>query len=181
MRSRTAFLLAIGLLGLAILACGLGGGQPTGTPLVQQLMPDMPGYKIVEGAKVQEYITKLAEGAALLSLNPEMILLIEKVDSTITCYEEVGAASMRIYSDEDNPLSSGAVAIADRKRLTDPQTLFRCIGKDLNPFSGQATLDPCAQSYTLERDDSTFSIVYIGTTREICQAFCSELEGCSTP
>jgi hypothetical protein len=112
-------------------------------------------------------------------MNPEMLVLIETVDSTITCYQEVGAVNMRIYNDEDAPLSSGAIAIADRNRLTDPQTLFQCIGGGISIFSESAVPSPCAHSYTLERDGNAFYIVYVGTTEEICHSFCSALEGCT--
>ena len=86
---------------------------------------------------------------------------------------------MRIYSDEAFPLSSGAIAIADRNRLTDPATLFRCVGGEIIPFSTQPTLRPCFYKYTLQRDDNEFYIIYVGTTQEICQTFCVNLEGCS--
>ena len=164
---------------ISAVACSLFDGKPTGTPAVVQLMPDLPGYQVIEGEAVQEYIVGLADGAALLTGNPQMVLLIQKVDSAIGCYQEAGAVSVRIYSDEDFALSSGAIAIADRNRLTDPATLFRCIGGRIVPFSAQPTLNPCTHSYTLERDDNEFFVVYVGTTQEICQAFCSELEGCS--
>jgi hypothetical protein len=47
------------------------------------------------------------------------------------------------------------------------------------PFSTQqAQLDVCSNRYTLERDDNSFHVVYVGTTQEICQVFCGSLEGC---
>lgn len=142
-------------------------------------MPDLPGYRVVEDQTVQQYIKSLAEGAALLAGNPGMLFLIEKLDRAVTCYQEAGAVNMRIFSDEASPVSSGAIAIADRNRMTDPETLFRCAGRGLVPFSSEATVDPCAQSYTLQRDDNEFYIIYVGTTREICETFCSNLEGCA--
>jgi hypothetical protein len=167
------------VLASAVPACDIGSPQVTGTPPVVQMMPNLPGYRVVEGRSVQEYIAGLAQGASLLSGNPQMLLLIELADQAISCYREVGAVNLRIYSDESFPLSSGAIAIADRNRLTDPQTLFRCIGGQMITSSAEPTLQPCAHSYTLERDDNTFYFVYVGTTQEICQAFCANLEGCT--
>ena len=179
MQRKTLFAIAVVVLTITTVACSLFDAEPTGTPPVVQLMPDLPGYRVIEGEAVQEYIVGLADGAALLSGNPQMIFLIEKIDRAIDCYQETGAVSVRIYSDEGFPLSSGAVAIADRNRLMDPATLFRCIGGRMVPFSAQPSLNPCTHSYTLERDDNEFYIVYVGTTQEICEAFCSDLEGCS--
>jgi hypothetical protein len=166
---------------LFALACGLAGADPTGTPPVVQMMPTLAGYRIIEGQQVQEYIAGLAEGAALLSGNPGMVFTLEKLDRMIQCYQEAGAVNLRIFSHQQHPLSSGAIAIADRNRMRDPSTLLNCAGRGLIPFSDQATPDPCVHSYTLERDDNAFYIAYVGTTEEVCQAFCGHLEGCSAP
>jgi hypothetical protein len=178
MNGKLAVFVAAGLLGAAVLACGLGAERPTGTPPAVQLMPDLPGYQVVEGTTLQEYIATLSEGAALLAGNPELLFLIEKVDRAAACYQDVGAVNVRVYADEGFPLSAGAIAIADQKRLTDPSTLLRCVGGELMPFSTQA-LDPCSKRYTLAQQDNTLHIVYVGTTEEICQVFCSNLEGCT--
>ncbi len=173
-----AVFMAVGLLGAAVLACGLGAERPTGTPSVAQLMPDLAGYRVVEGTTLQEYIATLSEGAALLSGNPELVFLIAKIDRAAACYQDVGAVNVRVYADEAFPLSAGAIAIADENRLTDPSTLVRCVGGELMPFSTQS-LNPCSKRYTLEQDDNTFHIVYAGTTEEICQVFCANLAGCT--
>ena len=178
MKTKATLILVLGLLGLATLACN-PGSQPTGTPPVVQLMPDLSGYHVVEGQAIQEYILGLAEGAALITGHPELTALIARVDRVIACYQEVGAVNARIYSDESWPLSSGTIAIADRNRLTDPATLFRCLGGEVVLFSDRPALNPCSHKYTLERDDNAFYIVYVGTTQEICHDFCVNLEGCS--
>lgn len=178
MNTQASLVLVLAMLGAIVVACH-PGAKATGTPPVVLLMPDLPGYQVIEGVAVQDYIATLAEGAALLSGNPEMLLLIEKVDRSIACYQEAGAVNVRIYSDEDAPLSSGAIVIADQNRLTDPETLLRCVGGKVVPFTKQLTLDPCSRSYTLQRDDNAFHIMYVGTTQEICQTFCAELEGCT--
>ena len=169
----------IGLFFIGVAGCDRLAGQATGTPPVVELMPDLPGYMVIEGAKVQEYIATLAEGTALLSGNPEMVPLIAKVDGTISCYQDAGAVNVRIFSQQDYPLSAGAIAIADRNRLIDPAILLRCLGGGMGPSSDQPSLDPCGHSYTLARDGNEFYFVYVGTTEEICQTFCKNLEGCS--
>jgi hypothetical protein len=162
-----------------IVGCDGFSEQPTGTPPVVELMPDLAGYSIIEGTNVQEYIAALAEGAALLSGNPEMVPLIAKVDGTISCYQDAGAVNLRIYSRQDFPLSAGAIAIADRNRLTDPAVLLRCAGAGMGLSADEPKLDPCGHSYTLAQDGNEFYFVYVGTTAEICQTFCANLKGCS--
>jgi hypothetical protein len=178
-KTRLGLIIVMGALASVVVACDIDSPQATGTAPVVQMMPNLPGYRVVEGQSVQQYIAGLAQGASLLSGNPEMLLLIELADQVISCYREAGAVNMRIYSDESFPLSSGAIAIADRNRLTDPQTIFRCVGGQMITSSDQPTLRPCAHSYTLERDDNAFYFIYVGTTQEICQTFCANLEGCA--
>ena len=164
MNAKRASVFALGILLVATLACGIGSQKPTGTPPVVEMMPDLPGYNVIEGEAVQEYIATLAEGAALLAGNPELVVLIEKVDRMIECYQDAGALNLRIFSNESFPLSSGAIAMVDQNRLTDPETLFECATGRLAPLSSQPTLDPCGHSYTLNKDDNAFHIVYAGTT-----------------
>jgi hypothetical protein len=179
MKTKAMLLLTLAILGLASTACDGDKSKATQVPPVVQLMPDLPGYHVVEARAVQEYIAGLAEGGTLLIGHPELAALLVKVDSVIACYQEVGAINARIFSDEAFPLSAGAVAIADHDRLLDPMTLFRCVGGQIVPFSTQPTLNPCAHRYTLERDGNEFYIIYVGTTQEICHAFCTNLEGCT--
>jgi hypothetical protein len=182
MKAQRVWFVTIWLLCGVLVGCHIVSSTPTGTPPVVQLMPDLPGYRVIEADALQDHIVALADGAALLSGNPEMVALIEKADGVITCYRNAGAINLRIFSYESFPLSAGAIAIADRNRLADPLTLFRCAGEGMvAPFSSQPTLDPCAHRYTLERDNNEFYIIFVGTTLEICQTFCENLEGCSVP
>ena len=40
-------------------------------------------------------------------------------------------------------------------------------------------IEPCSATYTLSRDDNQFYILYVGTTAEICQDFCANLQDCT--
>jgi hypothetical protein len=75
------------------------------------------------------------------------------------------------------------VAIADRDALQDPLNLLRCVAPAVL-MGGEAgaqsvLIQPCTATYTLSKDDNEFYILYAGTTLEICQAFCADLEGCT--
>ncbi len=155
-------------------------GEPKKTPSVPEMLPDLPGYATVEGETLTGYISKLSEGAALLAAQPELVAAIAGVDQVITCYQDLGVARARLYSNEDNPLSAGVVAIADRNALLDPVNLFKCAQLQKEGVGRQSIkIEPCVKTYTLEKDDNAFYILYAGTTPDICQTFCDNLEGCT--
>jgi hypothetical protein len=160
---------------------GLLQPKPEVPPAVEML-PDLPDYTVVEGQTLTDYIGTLSEGAALLTGHPEMAALALGVDKFIGCYQNVGAVQARVYSNKENPISAGAVAIADRNALLDPKNLFACLKPTVQADGASAqnfVIEPCSASYTLERDNNEFYILYAGTTQEICQVFCTQLEGCT--
>ncbi len=171
---------------LAVLLSGCGVPPPVEPPAVEML-PDLPGYYVIEGEVLTDYISKLSGGAALLAGQPELAAVVVIVDQIVSCYQGIGAAQARLYSNEEMPLSAGAVAIADRNALTDPVNLFKCVAPVVfdSAEAGASALEikPCSASYTLSRDDAAmlneFYIIYAGTTEEICHAFCAQLEGCT--
>lgn len=175
---------------LALLAALLSGcdviagflqPKPEVPPAVEML-PDLPDHTVVKGQTLTEYLGTLAEGATLLAGRPDLAALALGVDKFIGCYQDVGAVQAQVYSNKENPLSAGAVAIADRNALLDPRNLLACLKPSAE--AGEAgiqsfAIEPCSASYTLTRDDNEFYILYAGTTQEICRAFCAQLEGCT--
>jgi len=173
-------LLCVLALASVLSGCGV---QPSAEPPAVEMLPDLPGYHVVEGEVLTDYISKLSGGAALLAAQPELAAAVLVVDQIVSCYQDIGAAQTRLYSNKEMPLSAGAVAIADRNALTDPLNLFKCVAPvvfDAAETDASALeIKPCSASYTLSRDGNEFYIVYAGTTEEICQAFCANLEGCT--
>ena len=172
-------LLCVLVLSAMLSGCGV---QPPAVPPAVEMLPDLPGYYVVEGEVLTDYISKLSGGAALLAGHPELAAAVVVVDQIVSCYQEIGAARVQLYSNEEMPLSAGAVAIADRNALTDPVNLFKCVAPmvldSAEADASQLQIQPCSASYTLSRDDNEFYIVYAGTTEEICHEFCTNLEGC---
>jgi hypothetical protein len=144
----------------------------------ESMLPDVPNTTIVRGQTIAEYIASLASGGSLLTGNPPLAAAIEFAQGAINCYQEIGAVAVRIYSDNAFPLSSGLVAIVDRNAITDLGNLARCLGGGAQA-GAQATIQICSHSYTLPKNDNEFNIAYLATTEEMCQAFCSRLEGCT--
>ncbi len=155
------------------------GSQPTAVPPAVEMLPDLPGYTVTEGQTLTDYLSKLSGGAALLAGHPELAAAVTAIDGIVGCYQEVGAVRARIYSHQDNPLSAGTVAIADRGALLDPMNLFRCVALKKGPQTQEMTIQPCTANYTLTKDGNEFYILYAGTTLDICRAFCANLEGCT--
>ncbi len=149
-------------------------------------LPDLPGYKVVEAQDLTGYLKTLGEEAAQLTQQAELAEATAGVDEIIRCYREVGAVRARIYSHEQTPLVAGAVVIADRNAMLNPINLFNCIAPKAQGGVGiqSVRVEPCTANYTLTRDaaklpPNEFYIRYAGTTPEICQAFCAQLEGCT--
>ena len=150
---------------------------PTPVPPAAALLPSLPGYIVVEGETLTSFIGKLSGGAALLAGQPELAAAIMAVDGIVGCYQQVGAARARVYSNQTAPLTAGAVAVADRNTLADPGNFFRCVAPNL--LAQETKIQPCQAAYTLKRDGNEFYIIYAGTTLDMCRTFCSRLEGCA--
>ncbi len=142
------------------------------------LLPDVPNTTVVAGQSISDFIAKLADGAALTSSNPQLILLIEKAEGTLACLQQTGAVAARTYTDKVFPLSAGFVAVIDRNAITNLANWQQCLTGKSGPSAQAVTLQPCATTYTLTKGDNEFYIAYAATTAEMCQAFCSRLEGC---
>lgn len=173
MRARVATLL--GAMLLLVAACGGNGDSPTAA----DLMPDLDGYNVVEGEDLTDAIGRTAGGAALLSGNPLMAGAIIGVDEVIACYQEQGAVSGRLFSKADDLLAAGVIVIVDRNRLTSPETFLNCIRRP-GPEAAQADIiQPCGKTYTLQRDNNEYYILYAASQPQVCQTFCAALEGCT--
>ena len=144
-------------------------------------LPNPPGYKTVDGQDISGYIRDLGEQVSDVTNQPELMQAVGQVDDFIRCYRDVGAVRARLYSHEETPLSSGFVAIADRNEMLNPLNLFECVGTAGAEGAQRrgVAIEPCTANYTVARDNNEYYIIYAGTTAEICQAFCSELEGCT--
>ena len=152
-------------------------GKPGGAAA---LLPDVPNARTVEGKTITQHIASLAGGDALKIANPELYAVVQFTEGVVTCYQDLGAIAVRVYSDADFALSAGMVAIVDRNAITSLENAVKCLGGSL-PFSTTEppAIRPCFYSYTLKRDGNEFYIAYVGTTAEMCQAFCTRLEGCA--
>ncbi len=161
---------------IALTACQTQKGSAS------DMLPDVPNTTVVEGQTITQFIAKLADGAALAAANPQLVPVVQRVEASLTCYQDLGAVALRTYTDQQFPLSAGIVALIDRKALTDPANFANCVlGSAQGSGAGaqRLTIQPCTKSYTLKKGDNEFYIAFVATTQEMCQAFCSRLEGCT--
>lgn len=144
------------------------------------LLPDVPNTTVVEGQTISQFIGKLADGASLIAANPQLVGLIDRAQGAIDCLQQIGAVAVRTYTDKTFPLSAGVIGIVDRNAVTNLANLQQCVTTTSRPSAQAApTIQPCAKTYTLKKNDNEFYITYLATTAEMCQAFCSRLEGCT--
>jgi hypothetical protein len=161
---------------VALTACQTQKGS------AKDMLPDVPNTTVVEGQTITQFLAKVADGAALAAANPLLIPLIQRVEASLTCYQSLGAVALRTYTAKQFPLSAGIVAIVDRNALADPVNFANCmLGRAQGAAATAAapTIDPCTKTYTLKKNDNEFHIAYVATTQQMCQAFCSRLEGCT--
>lgn len=142
------------------------------------LLPVLPGYHTVEGESFTDALTTIGVMATLAG-QPELGAPIATVSGVVSCYQEAGAVNARVYSDENEPRNSGVVAVGDRNALLNPLTFLQCVPGSSSRALESATIEPCSHSYTLIRDGNEFYIIYAGLTPDVCQTFCSNLEGCT--
>jgi len=166
---------SITLLLLLLVSCELPGG---GGGSAAELLPELEGYNTVEGQSFTDALTSLGVMAALAG-QPELGAPIAGISGVVSCYQEAGAVSARVYSDPDAPQNSGIVAVGDRNALLNPITFLQCVPDPGMRRPESFTLEPCSYRYTLTRDNNEFYILYAGLTPEMCQTFCSNLEGCT--
>ncbi len=153
--------------------------NPANSPDANDLMPDIAGYKVTEGEDLTEALTRMGQGASILAGQPEIAFAVEGVDRIMQCYQDAGAVSGRIFTNEADVLSAGVIVIVDRNRLTNPQTFINCVHPSDEGPDMVSAIEPCSNTYTLKRDGNEYYFLYAATRPEVCQTFCSNLEGCT--
>jgi len=171
-----AVLFTVIMLLSVLIGCNLQGSGSKGQ--AAELLPNLSGYDTIEGESFTDALTTLGVMATLAG-QPELGAPIAAVSGVVDCYQEAGAVSARIYSDQTEPLNSGVVAVGDRNALLNPLTFLQCVSGTGGRSIQSVTIEPCMHSYTLTRNDNEFYILYAGLTPDVCQAFCANLEGCT--
>ncbi|MBC7811173.1 MAG: hypothetical protein H7175_08505 [Burkholderiales bacterium] len=160
-------------------ACGLAGtpsGSNTDAGAAQRFLPTINGYTQTDANNVREAISSVGEGATAIIGRPEVSLVIDRIDSALSCYNNVGAVAARVYTQADllqlaqgELPKIGALAVVNEQRLI--ENLLAC-AVNPNGFSAQAAaIEPCGGSGRFAVGDENISYVYVATTPELCATF----------
>src|SRR5579859_5562096 len=162
--ARFSWLRVACILGLGLIFSGCGQG-PAPDNSASNLMPVLTDYNSETTLDIQAAISKLGSAAALAGAQVEIAASVQAVDSLLTCYEKAGAIVGQAYVNKTNPVYSGLIIIVNKNVLTNPQTFLQCVapkGILSAPSGSTPTVQPCTKSYTLNQDNNSFYIAYIG-------------------
>ncbi len=166
------------LLVLLVAACDVAVPRDESTAA---LLPNLSGYMVENTLNITDALTKVGAGAALAGGQVQFAAAIGAVGNYVSCLQRVGALEGRTYIQRENPLKSGLIMIVNRNKITDPQTILGCA----IPMAQRSMLAEsveeysfCANMYTLRKNDNEFYIMYAASSPQVCEAFCSALEGC---
>jgi hypothetical protein len=172
-RAMTLLLMAVVLL----TACG--GGSVAKEPSAAALMPNLPGYVVTNTLDIQDAIAKLAGATSLGAAHPELSALVAGVHSLTACYQQAGALEGRAYVNQSDVSKAGVIVIVNRNVVTDPNTFLNCVAPSAGFAPRTAQVEPCAKTFTLNKDNNQYFVGYAATAPEVCQAFCAALQGCT--
>ncbi len=165
---------------LALSACNFGTSTDdtnTDVEAAQNFFPNLTGYNISSADSIIDAVTTTLGGASLVTGNPIAAVLIERADTMIGCYQEVGAADARIYTQRINLTeptvpTAGVLAIVNQNRVVD--NFLHCLTQ--NPLSGafsaqSANPEPCYGYGTFAFNGDNVSFFYVATDTPLCDLF----------
>lgn len=165
---------------LVLTACNAAetGDDDSDAEAAQNFFPRLSGFTVYETETVQDAITGVAGGAAALTANPALVLLVERVDTLLSCYRDVGAVDANIYVqnvDLNNaavPLM-GALVVINQNRVVG--NFASCVSDA--PLSGllrsqAAQPEPCSATGAFNAENGDRIIyAYAASDRPLCNQF----------
>jgi hypothetical protein len=142
------------------------------------LMPAPANYTVTNTLDIQDAITKIAGTASIATGGPQFAAMIAAAGEVVKCYQKAGALEGRVYTKNGDPLKAGVVLIINKNQALDPGVFLSCVGVE-GLASPASVSQPCANAYTLKKDNNEFFIGYVATDYEVCTALCSGLQGCT--
>jgi hypothetical protein len=145
------------------------------------LLPNLSGYTVENTLNITDALTKAGAGAALAGGQVQFAAAVGAMGNYVTCLQRVGAIEGRTYLQQENPLKAGLILIVNRNKISDPQTLLGCaVPSDSSSMRAMEVSEYgfCANTYTLRKNANEFYIIYAASSPQVCEAFCSALEGC---
>lgn len=164
---------------LALAACSLttNPNQTSTDPAAaQSFFPQIAGYDATTTDSIRTAITTTLGSAGLLTGNLVQAALVAKVDDMIRCYQQVGAADARIYTQRINiteptvPIA-GVLAIINQDRIRE-NFLGCALRNPLTGFGAQAAEpEPCYGYGTFAFNEDRISYLFAATDQPLCDRF----------
>jgi hypothetical protein len=173
--TRLRNVLVIVVISAVVVACT---GDASRDNSAANLMPNLSGYTVTNTVDIQDSIAKVLGTTSLGAGQPQVTALIAATNEIVKCYQQAGALEGRVYVKTAEPIKAGVVVIINKNQALNPGVFLNCVGVP-GLTAPQGTLQPCANAYTLKRDNNEFFIGYAATDGEVCSAFCSTLQGCT--
>jgi hypothetical protein len=184
MLTRITTLITAIVLIAALAACG--PTTPTGTDTdagaAGNYLPTVDGYTVTEADSISEAISAAA-GTGADALNNELVSqVVERVDTFVTCYSEVGAVAANVYTKLDladllaNGFapSVGAVAVVNQDRLR--ENLVACASQGFAAMSADGPTI-CQSSGNFTANEDTFTYIYIASDQAFCDTVQTHFDG----
>jgi hypothetical protein len=157
------------------------GNTANDASAVQRFIPNLSaaGYTGIEAASVQQALSTVSGGGALLTGNPALSALIAQLDGMVSCYRRVGAADARIYyqSNIANIITGnavpavGALAVINQDRLVN--NFLSCALGAGQGLSAQNAVQICSSSGSVRVNNETISYIYAATSQQLCDLMAS--------
>ncbi|MEO8607553.1 MAG: hypothetical protein ABI690_06715 [Chloroflexota bacterium] len=176
--------LALLLVILIAAACQLvpgTGDKSTDAAAAQNFVPaSIAGYNVTEATSITDALSKTGIGASVLTGNLALAGAIAKLDGLISCYQNVGAVSAKIYTEQTMPSTGipkiGALAVINKTRLG--RDFLQCAAS-FGGASAQSAGDvqPCGGSGSFKVNNEDLEYLYAATVPELCTTFQSQFNG----
>lgn len=175
------YLLTVLLVSLLVL---VGCQEETGdtdrdAAAAQSFFPSPSGYTVHETESIQQAISA-AIGATALASNPPLAALVERTDTLLSCYRDVGAVDAQVYVENislDNISQTrfpvvGALVVINQDRVIN--NFAACVTS--NPLEGvfaQAAAEPCTGNGSFDFEGDTITYAYAASDGQLCGIFSS--------
>ncbi|MEQ8675692.1 MAG: hypothetical protein RLP44_18795 [Aggregatilineales bacterium] len=176
----TRIIILMMLCALALSACNMSTSTDdtnNDVEAAQSFFPDLAGYNRTDADSIIDAVTTTLGGASLVTGNPIAAVLIERADTMIECYQDVGAADARIYSQRINITepsipTAGVLTVVNQNRVVD--NFLHCLTQ--NPLSGAFSAqsvqpEPCYGYGTFNFNGDNVSFFYVATDTPLCDQF----------
>ncbi len=174
----------LGIMMLALAACGATGNLSGDAQSAQRLLPNLAGYTVTDVDAAIDGAFTAVGGAALVSGQVAITAAIAKVEQVLQCFQDRGAIAAKFYT-ETNPTSmvplAGAVLVINQSRIN--QELINCVlgGQEERPSAQTIAFEPCAEAGTFNYQGDTVSFVYVGSHSSVCALYEQHFNNLSGP